>query len=243
VTNLIVNNYVRLGNLTGGAAGGAATNSFSIGSAVMVHGNIVSGGASANIVNLTNGFLYAGGKIGSVSGTNDGPLYALNVHSGSIMLDLGASGNPATAVCSVSNLWINTLTLNVKGTGLSEGVVPLIKCFGTVPTGNGFRGITPGTLAVNSVGSFSNSTDTLFLVMSSRPRIAAASRSPNGSVGISGTGVPATTYRVLASEDLAVPIGSWSQVGTVTTLGDGTYNFTDTTAASYSRRFYQLVRP
>jgi len=165
-TNLVVNGNVTLGNYDGLAAASATVGTVSVGSTVIIIGDIISGGSALNSVNLTNGHLVAGG-IGNNSGANDVPLPTLNLESGVVTLDLGTSSNPTTPVCNVTNLYINTITLNVAGTGLSPGVIPLIKVYSGAPTGNGFAGITQGSLPLNPKvwGSFSNSTDTLYLVI------------------------------------------------------------------------------
>lgn len=164
VTNLIVNGNARLGHYDGLAAASATVGTLNIGSTVIIKGNLISGGSALNAVTVNNGHLIAGG-IGNDNGINDTPLPTLNLESGTLTLDLGTASNPTTPVCQVTNLYVNSVTLNVAGAGLSAGVIPLLKVHGGTPMGNGFAGIVQGTLPPKVVGSFSNSTDTLYLVI------------------------------------------------------------------------------
>jgi hypothetical protein len=50
------------------------------------------------------------------------------------------------------------------------------------------------------------------------------------------TGTIGHTYNIQASQDLI----TWTVIGTVTMGASGSLNFTDTNAASFSKRFYRI---
>jgi len=47
----------------------------------------------------------------------------------------------------------------------------------------------------------------------------------------------------LATTDLSLPLSNWTALGSPVSIGGGLYQFTDSTAVNYSRRFYQLRSP
>jgi hypothetical protein len=53
------------------------------------------------------------------------------------------------------------------------------------------------------------------------------------------------SFTVLASTNVALPFGQWSNLGTAveSPLGSGQYPFTDLHATNYSRRFYKVASP
>jgi len=53
----------------------------------------------------------------------------------------------------------------------------------------------------------------------------------------------ALAFSVLASEDVTAPLATWENLGTATSVGGGISQFTDSGAASHSRRLYQLRAP
>ena len=58
---------------------------------------------------------------------------------------------------------------------------------------------------------------------------------PAGRFALTVTGTVGHTYNIQATQDFK----TWSIIGTVTVGASGVLNFTDTNAASYSRRFYR----
>jgi fibronectin-binding autotransporter adhesin len=161
LTNLIVNGNLRLGLAVGGAGATATFGTISIDSAVVVKGNVVGGDSGASTLTLNTGSLSVGGRLGNNGGANDKPINTLNLVSGTLNLSLGSAGNPITPVCNTSNLNVSAITLNVDGTGLSPGVIPVMKWY----TSGSFAGITYGTLPPKTSGYYSNTTDTLYLVL------------------------------------------------------------------------------
>jgi hypothetical protein len=58
------------------------------------------------------------------------------------------------------------------------------------------------------------------------------------------TGSAASTYTVLCSTNLALPLNNWAQVGAVTNIAPGQYQFTDPgTKTNQPERFYLLRQP
>ncbi len=161
VTNLIVNGNLRLGPTTGGTGASTTSGTLTINSAVVVKGNIMASDLSTSTLTMNDGSLWVGGRLGNVGGANDKPIGTLNLWGGVLTLNLGTAGNPVTPVCNVNNLNVGAITLNLEGAGLSPGVIPVMKYYGS----GGFAGITGGTLPAKVAGTFSNSTDTLYFVV------------------------------------------------------------------------------
>ena len=67
----------------------------------------------------------------------------------------------------------------------------------------------------------------------------------NGSVSFTLTNYSDMSFTVLASTNVALPFGQWSNLGTAveSPLGSGQYPFTDLHATNYSRRFYKVASP
>jgi autotransporter-associated beta strand protein len=203
LTNLIVNNDLVMGFDIGA---NNAVGTLNIGSSVIVKGNIIGGGGSGNTINLSDGALSVGGRLGNIGGVNDQPLDTINLISGTLTLNLGI-GNPITPMCNVSNLNIGSVTLNLQGSGLSPGVVPLIKYYSS----GTLQGITLGSLPPQVTGSLSNSADTLYLVIT-----AVESPKWNGNVNgdwdidttanwlTGGTGLPTTYHQASVPGDGAL---------------------------------------
>jgi autotransporter-associated beta strand protein len=161
VTNLMVNGNLRLGLALGGTGAATTFGTLTIDSAVVVKGNVVGGDSAASTLTLNSGSLSVGGKLGNNGGANDKPINTLTLNSGTLNLSLGASGNPITPVCNANNLSVSAITLNLDGSGLTPGVIPIIRWY----TSGNFAGITYGTLPPKVFGYYSNSTDTLYLVL------------------------------------------------------------------------------
>jgi autotransporter-associated beta strand protein len=74
------------------------------------------------------------------------------------------------------------------------------------------------------------------------PTIGAISQLSDGNIQFTGTGPTGAGYRVFASQDVAVPLASWVEVGSGVFVG-GNFSFTDLTATNHPQRFYRLVTP
>ena len=208
VTNLVVNGNLRLGLTLGGTGASTTFGTLTIDSAVIVKGNVVGGDSGASTVTLDTGSLSVSGKLGNNGGANDKPINTLNLTSGTLNLSLGTAGNPITPVCNANNLSVSAITLNLDGSGLSPGVIPVMKWY----VSGSFSGITYGTMPPKTFGYYSNSTDTLYLVITNvdAPKWSGiVSGTPNGNWDINTTanwiggvsGAPATYQQVVVPGD------------------------------------------
>ena len=132
-----------------------------INSAVIVKGSVMASDLSTTTLTMNDGSLWVGGRLGNVGGANDKPIGTLNLWGGALTLNLGTAGNPSTPVCNANNLNVGAITLNLEGAGLSPGVIPIMRFYGA----GSFAGISDGTLPAKVAGTFSNSTDTLYFIV------------------------------------------------------------------------------
>jgi hypothetical protein len=70
-----------------------------------------------------------------------------------------------------------------------------------------------------------------------------ASLSSNGAVQLEFTNFTEGPYTVLGADDLALPQGNWSVLGTASESSPGEFHFTDKDATNYSQRFYRVRSP
>jgi len=68
----------------------------------------------------------------------------------------------------------------------------------------------------------------------------AGTKISGGSYTLTFTNTPGTSYTVLASTNLTLPLSSWTTLGTCTDSVPGSFQFTDTQARTNQLRFYQL---
>lgn len=68
------------------------------------------------------------------------------------------------------------------------------------------------------------------------------SRDANGSINLFCQGMPGLTHRISATMDLSQP-AAWQVISTNQAGADGTWQFTDTNAVNYPRRFYRASLP
>lgn len=80
-----------------------------------------------------------------------------------------------------------------------------------------------------------------FAVASLTPTVSMAPSSGSGNVTLTISGAPGSTYRVLASTNLALPLSSWTPIGTNTLGSNGLWQFNDAKTLQY--RFYRVVTP
>jgi mannan endo-1,4-beta-mannosidase len=74
------------------------------------------------------------------------------------------------------------------------------------------------------------------------PLITASGKVMGGSFQLSGTGPHGAAFRILASTNLNLPTGQWTQVGTGYFAG-GVFTFSDTQATNHRARFYRVLKP
>jgi hypothetical protein len=68
-------------------------------------------------------------------------------------------------------------------------------------------------------------------------------RAANGTVAFGFTNVSNADFTVLATTNLALPLGQWSILGQAFQTMPGQYQFTDTAATNYPQQFYRAVSP
>ena len=75
------------------------------------------------------------------------------------------------------------------------------------------------------------------------PALKNTARLVNGSVQFGFTNQPGMTFTVLTSTNVALPLAQWTPLGAPVESPAGTYQFTDSAATNYARRFYRAVSP
>lgn len=75
------------------------------------------------------------------------------------------------------------------------------------------------------------------------PLLTSPSPAANGRVAFGFTSVSNTDFAVLATTNLALPLGQWSILGETIQNAPGQYEFTDSAATNFPLRFYDVVSP
>lgn len=77
----------------------------------------------------------------------------------------------------------------------------------------------------------------------SPPRLTSPARGANGAFSFAFNTASNTDFTVLATTNLALPLGQWSILGQAVQNAPGQYQFTDPGATNSPRRFYDVVSP
>ena len=77
----------------------------------------------------------------------------------------------------------------------------------------------------------------------SMPSLSAQLMLANGAFRFIFTDTSANGSTVMAATSLTVPFSNWTPLGQPASLGSGVYQFTDTAATNFTRRFYRLRSP
>ncbi len=144
--------------------------------------------------------------------------------------------------------WIDSPTSSLKHRFFSRVGSPLgseFSLFGSqgtrIPLGGlGFDGSRLFALVSFVDSSFSNGD--VYGLFLPQTRLDFAAPVASGQVPLRFTGMPGVGYAIQATADLLTANTIWTTLATSNTLA-GTFNFTDTNAASFSRRFYRAVLP
>jgi len=158
---------------------------------------------------------------------NDGNLYGTATSGGSL------GGNPfGSGFGTVFRITTNgafTPIVLFQGTNGANPQAPLAQG----PDGNLY-----GTTANGGPGG----AGTIFRVVLT-PQLTSITKTPGGSVLLSGTGLAGSPYRLLAATNLSAP----SPFSTLLTSNvfdtNGTFSFTDQTATNTAARFYRISTP
>jgi autotransporter-associated beta strand protein len=162
---------------------------------------------------------------GTVAGLNYDQLNvfgAVTLSNVTLNATLGFAG-------ALSNQFViiqNDSTDAVNGTfnGLAEGAVFAI---GGAPFQITYKG-----------GQGSNDVVLTQIGLPTPPQISGITSQPNGQIQLTGTGIPNSSYTVLANNDLNTT--NWIALGVIVAGQNGVMAFTDTDAPNHSMRFYRF---
>jgi fibronectin-binding autotransporter adhesin len=245
-TLIVGNGGINLGNRTG--ASGPAVGTLNIGGTVTSSGDIIkaTNTATANIT-VTNGGTLK--MLSGVIGTTAAPIDTLTLDTGT--LQLAVNGSTATTnIVATTVAAANTTTINIGSvTGITApATVSLISYTGTDPFPNLQLGTLPTGVTATLVDNQGNSTIDLNIttvpVISTPPTISKISFA-GGNIIISGTNNTGTasTYHLLTSTNLALPLSSWSVVTNGSFGSDGSLNTTNAIDMTKPSGFYILQVP
>lgn len=65
----------------------------------------------------------------------------------------------------------------------------------------------------------------------------------NGAVQFTFTNTPSVSFRVFATTNVSLPLGSWTLLGNATETSPGQFQFTDLQTAGTLARFYRVRSP
>lgn len=148
--------------------------------------------------------------------------------------------------------WLDSTTASGKSRFFSRAGVPLtaeFSLFGSQGTRtqlgsfffDGSRGLALTTyIELSSFSQFTNGN--VYGLILPQTRLDFAAPVANGQVPLRFTGMPGVTYAIQATTNLVSANMVWTTVTTSNSLS-GTFNFTDTNATGYSRRFYRALLP
>jgi fibronectin-binding autotransporter adhesin len=198
------------------------------------------GAISAPVTITPNGTLSPAGN-GAGTLTISGALSL----SGTNSMDVNKVGNVLTGdlITGVTTLSLGgTLQLNITGDPLTAG--DTIALYNFTSAGGAFTAIDPATPGTGLVWDTASLTvNGTLKVATPRPHVGALSISGT-SLNITGTGgLPNTTYSVLTSTNVSLPLTNWTQFGTGSFDGTGAFNFTGTINPANPQRFYLLQTP
>ena len=252
---LVVTGTLNLSLTTGGIGAASTSGVLNITNGTVLANAIVPGANST--INVAGGWLVVTNPIG----TGAAPLYTLTLSS------LGTPDNSATLLSlpvRTNSPGLTVGTLNVDGLSTTTNVInvesvgpvgatpvelPLIT-YGTMNlvSGSTFN-VGLGTLPSGYAGHLVNDTanNEIALMLTSaihpQPRISALGVQSGTNVVLSGTnGFANVPYHVLASTNVALPLASWTSVGTGIFGPDGSFSFAATVSAQ-QQQFFTVFLP
>jgi hypothetical protein len=114
--------------------------------------------------------------------------------------------------------------------------------FASAPVWNFPPGWTLATVFVNGIQSTS-SVVSLSVPMPVAMTLTGAQKPSNTTFQFSFTNSVGAQFNVLATTNLSLPLTNWPALGGVVEISPGQFQFIDTNAASYPRRFYKVSSP
>ena len=70
-----------------------------------------------------------------------------------------------------------------------------------------------------------------------------ATRLVDGSIRFTFTNLPGTPFTVLAATNASSPLSNWTEIGGVTEITPGRFQFTDASVTAVPSRFYRIRSP
>ncbi|HEX3719234.1 MAG TPA: hypothetical protein VH595_14855 [Verrucomicrobiae bacterium] len=245
--NVVVNSNLLLGNHLGGTVYPSAALNITGGTLAAPNISDQSGNASGTVTlaNSTVSLTSAAGSIGAAAH----PIGSINLNDTTLNLAVGGMAAPVV-----------TSTLTISGTTDTINVTTLPPIVQVPATNTLIQSIAPmsgtydfvlGSLPANYTGHIQESADntTVQLVITAAPApstigttiTAVSVQKGAGTLVFSGTnGVASTTYYVLTSTNLALPLADWTAIVTNTFDGSGNFSVTVPYSSTNSADFYLL---
>lgn len=197
-----------------------------------INGNVVAGAGS----------VVSPGGLGVIATT---PVFtnALTFQSGSSnLMDISVSGTTNFDTIKVLGAltYGGTLQINRMGAnGFSAG--QKFKMFNAGSYSGGFAAVTPAPGAGLAWDASQLAVSGTLGVVQATNKITGAALNGSGGVTLTFAGSAGTTWRVQATTNLASP--AWQDVSTNLIGSGGSWQFTQTNAANWPRRFYRTISP
>lgn len=223
---------------------------------------LVNGVQPASMVLLNGGTLGGTGTVGTVTSGGAVPKFLRPGGDVGILNSGSVSLNPSTTLllvirgtnAGISHDQLNvTGSVNLGGSVLSydftfapnagdaftlinnDGADAVIGTFAGLPQGTTFTNA--GVFRISYTGGDGN--DVVLTRVSPPSQLASIMTITNGHAAFQGMGLSNLTYTIEASTNLI----NWINIGTAPADTGGLFNFTDTNAPAYPRRFYRAISP
>jgi autotransporter-associated beta strand protein len=236
---LIVNSNL---NLAVNAGNATTAGTLNINGGTVQAGNIVAGvNGATSTINLTEGTLI----VTNTAGTPAAPLTTLNLNGGTVQLNLdGSSGVANVVATTVAVTATTTIKVGAIVNVAAATTYPLVSYAGSDPYASLILAPLPAGYAGNLVDDTANSLISLMITTApAQPPVITSITLSGGSVVFSGNnGVANAPYHVLGSTNIALPLGSWSDVGSGTFDSSGNFSFTNAVGPG-PQLFYILRTP
>jgi hypothetical protein len=152
---------------------------------------------------------------------------SVTVQGASVTLGWNASTDPLVAGYNVyyggtSGIYTNKTSVGLATSAVTSGLLVGVTYYFAATT-------------YNAAGLESLFTSPLTYTVPTQPQRVQVRAMPAGQFALTVTGTVGHTYNIQATQDFK----TWTIIGTVTLGASGQQSFTDTNAASFSRRFYR----